>query len=104
MQQANEARPSDILPMIRDIAIIAMAVMVTAAAATLTVVVLKIYPTIRRGTRNFEMSSHLMLSTASRISGLVSAGSVLGIFLWDLITRFRNRNSGEPPPEEHNAP
>ena len=48
MQQVNEAMPSDILPMIRDIAIIAMAVMVTAATATLTVVVLKIYPTIRR--------------------------------------------------------
>ena len=96
--------PSDILPMIRDIAIIVMAVMVAAAAATLTVVVLKLYPTIRRATRNFEMFSHLMLSTASRISGLVSAGSELGIFLRDLITRFWNRNPGEAPPEEHNAP
>ena len=43
-----------------------------------------------------------MLSAASRISGLVSAGSVLGIFLCNPITRFRNRNAGEPPPEEHN--
>jgi hypothetical protein len=53
MDQANEAMPSDILPMIRDIAIIAMAVMVTAAAATLTVVVLKIYPTNQTGHAQF---------------------------------------------------
>ena len=36
--------PSDILPMIRDIGIIVMAVMVTAAAATLTVVVRELTP------------------------------------------------------------
>ena len=96
--------PSDILPMIRDIAIIVMAVVVTAAATTLTVIVLQIYPTIRRAARNFERSSRLMLSAASHISGLVNAGSALGIFLWDLITRFLNRHAGEPPPEEHNPP
>jgi hypothetical protein len=96
--------PPDILTMIRDIAIIIMAVMVTVAAATLTVVVLKTYPTIRRATQNFEMSSRLMLSTTSRIADLVSAGSELGIFLWELIARFRNRNAAEAPPENPNAP
>ena len=96
--------PPDILPIIRDIAIIVMAVMVTVAAATLTVVALKIYPTIRRTARNFEAASRLTLDTAARISGLVTAGSELGLFLWELITRFRNRNAPEPPPEDGGAP
>lgn len=96
--------PPDILSMIRDIAIIVMAVMVTVAAATLTVVVLKTYPTIRRATNNLEMSSRLMLNTASRIAGLVAAGSELGMFLWELINRFRDRNATQPPPDESSAP
>ena len=92
--------PPDILAIVRDIAIIVMAVMVTVAAATLTVVVLKIFPALRRGTRNFETASQLMLETSSRITGLVAMGSELGIFLWDLISRFRNRDNAEPPAED----
>ncbi len=95
--------PPDILSIVRDIAIIVMAVMVTVAAATLTVVVLKIFPALRRGARNFEIASRLMLETSSRISGLVAMGSELGIFLWDLINRFRNRDNAEPPAENNNA-
>ena len=96
--------PPDILSMIRDIAIIVMAVMVTVAAATLTVVVLKTYPTIRRATNNLEMSSRLMLDTAARISGLITAGSELGMFLWELINRFRDRDAAQPPPDGSGAP
>ncbi|MCE2501533.1 MAG: hypothetical protein J4G13_11830 [Dehalococcoidia bacterium] len=92
--------PPDILAIVRDIAIIVMAVMVTVAAATLTVVVLKIFPALRRGARNFETASQLMLETSSRITGLVAMGSELGIFLWDLINRFRNRDNAEPPAED----
>ena len=95
--------PPDILSMIRDIAIIIMAVMVTVAAATLTVLALKTYPTIRRATRNLEASSSLVLDTVARISGMITAGSELGIFLWDLITRFRNRDAAEAPPEQSSA-
>lgn len=91
--------PPDILAIVRDIAIIVMAVMVTVAAATLTVVVLKIFPTLRRAARNIETSSRLMLETSSRIAGLVAMGSELGIFVSDLINRFRNRGSAEPPAE-----
>ncbi len=96
--------PPDILSIVRDIAIIVMAVMVTVAAATLTVVVLKIFPPLRRGARNFETASRLMLETSSRIAGLVAMGSELGIFLWDLINRFRSRDNAEPPAENNNAP
>lgn len=95
--------PPDILSIVRDIAIIVMAVMVTVAAATLTVVVLKIFPALRRGARNFETASRLMLETSSRIAGLVAMGSELGIFLWDLINRFRSRDNAEPPAENNNA-
>ena len=94
--------PADLLSIVRDIAIIVMAVMVTVAAATLTVVVLKIFPALRRGARNFEAASRLMLETSARITGLVAMGSELGIFLWDLINRFRGRNAPEPPAEDSN--
>ena len=96
--------PPDILSIVRDIAIIVMSVMVTVAAATLTVVVLKIFPTLRRAARNFETASRLMLETSSRIAGLVAMGSELGIFLWDLINRFRKRDSAEPPAGDGNVP
>ena len=92
--------PPDILAIVRDIAIIVMAVMVTIAAATLTIVVLKIFPPLRRGARNLETASRLMLETSSRITGLVAMGSELGMFLWDLINRFRNRNNAEPATED----
>ena len=92
----------DILSIVRDIAIIVMAVMVTIAAATLTVVALRIFPALRRAVRNFETSSRLMLETSSRITGLVAMGSELGMLLWDLINRFRNRNRAEPSGEDAN--
>ncbi len=82
----------DVVSIIRDIAIIVMALMVTVAALALTVVTLKIYPKIRRAATNFEAASCLMLDTAARISSLVSAGSELGAFVWDLVTRLRSRN------------
>lgn len=95
--------PADVLSIVRDIAIIVMAVMVTVAAATLTVVVLKIFPPLRRGARNFEIASRLMLETSSRIAGLVAMGSELGIFLWDLMNRLRRRSNAEPPAGDDNA-
>ncbi len=95
--------PADILSIVRDIAIIVMAVMVTVAAATLTIVVLQTFPALRRGARNFETASRLMLETSSRITGLVAMGSELGIFLWDLMNRFRNRSNAEPPSGDNNA-
>lgn len=81
----------DVVSIIRDIAIIVMAVMVTVAALALTVVVLKIYPKIRRAATNFEAASCIMLDTTARISALVTAGSEIGSFVWDLVTRIRGR-------------
>lgn len=90
----------DVVSIIRDIAIIVMAVMVTVAALALTVVTLKIYPKIRRAATNFEASSCLMLDAAARISALVTAGSEIGSFVWDLVTRLRGR--GDEKPEDGN--
>ena len=95
--------PVDALPVIRDIAIIVMAVMVTVAAVTLTALALKLYPALRRATRNFEAASRLMLDTSARISALLTAGGELGILFWDLITRWRSRDAAEPPPDERGA-
>ena len=92
----------DVVSIIRDIAIIVMAVMVAVAALALTVVTLKIYPKIRRAATNFEASSCLMLDAAARISALVTAGSEIGSFVWDLVSRLRGRN--EEKPEDGNNP
>ena len=99
----------DVVSIIRDIAIIVMAVMVTVAtlaltvaALALTVVTLKIYPKIRRAATNFEASSCLMLDAAARISALVTAGSEIGSFVWDLITRLRG--GSDEKPEDGNNP
>lgn len=81
----------DLVSIIRDIAIIVMAIMVAVAALALTVVTLKIYPKVKRAATNFEASSCLMLDTAARISSLVAAGSEVGAFVWDLVTRLRGR-------------
>ena len=90
----------DVVSLIRDIAIIVMAVMVTVAALAITVVTLKIYPKIRRAATNFEAASCIMLDTAARISSLVTAGSEMGAFVWDLVTRIRGR--GDEKPEDGN--
>ncbi len=92
----------DVVSIIRDIAIIVMAVMVTVAALALTVVTLKIYPKIRRAATNFEASSCLMLDAAARVSALVTAGSEIGSFVWDLVTRLRGGNDEKP--EDGNKP
>ncbi len=92
----------DVVSIIRDIAIIVMAVMVTVAALVLTVVTLKIYPKIRRAATNFEAASCIMLDTAARISALVSAGSEIGSFVWDLVTRIRGRANDKS--EDESAP
>ena len=86
----------DVVSIIRDIAIIVMAVMVTVAALALTVVTLKIYPKVRRAATNFEASSCLMLDAAARISALVTAGSEIGSFVWDLVARLRGRGDEKP--------
>ncbi|MDE2786512.1 MAG: hypothetical protein OXL37_07605 [Chloroflexota bacterium] len=92
----------DVVSIIRDIAIIVMAVMVTVAALALTVVTLKIYPKIKRAATNFEASSCLMLDAAARISSLVTAGSEIGAFVWDLVTRIRGGRDEKP--EDENKP
>ena len=91
----------DVVSIIRDIAIIVMAVMVTVAVLALTVVTLKIYPKIKRASTNFEAASCIMLDTAARISSLVTAGSEIGAFVWDLVTRIRGR--GDEKPEDGNS-
>lgn len=93
----------DVVSIIRDIAIIVMAVMVTVAALALTVVTLKMYPKIRRAATNFEASSCLMLDAAARVSALVTAGSEIGSFIWDLVGRLRGRND-EKPDEGNSSP
>ena len=92
----------DVVSIIRDIAIIVMALMVTAAALALTVVTLTVYPKIKRAATNFEASSCLVLDAAARISALVTAGSEIGSFLWDLVARLRGRSDDKP--EDKNNP
>ena len=92
----------DVVSLIRDIAIIVMAVMVTVAALAVTVIALKIYPKIRRAATNFEAASCIMLDTAARISALMTAGSEIGSFVWDLVTRIRSR--GDDKPESGSEP
>lgn len=89
----------DFVALIRDISIIVMAAMVTIAAATILILALKIYPRVQRAARNLETSSQLMVDTASRISGLLTTGSGLGMFLWELIGRLSGRSKPEPPAE-----
>ena len=91
----------DVVSIIRDIAVIVMAVMVTVTALALTVMTLKIYPKIRRAATNFEASSCLMLDAAARISGLVTAGGEIGVFVWDLVTRLRGRGDGKSDDESN---
>lgn len=92
----------DIVSIIRDVAIIVMALMVTVAALIVIVASLKIYPKIRRGATNFEAASCIMLDTAARLSGLVTAGSEIGAFVWELVNRVRGR--GPDKAEEDNNP
>ena len=89
----------DSVTLIRDIAIVVMAVMVSIAAATVTVVVLKIYPKVKRAAHNLETSSRLLMDATSRISSLLNTGAGLGIFLWDLIGRLGNRKKSDPQAE-----
>lgn len=90
----------DVLTIIRDIAIVVMAVMVTVAAAALMVVTFKLYPGMRRAARNFEASSMILLDTACRVSSLVTLGSELGSVVRDLVGRFRSRGGGEPDADQ----
>jgi hypothetical protein len=89
----------DVLSIIRDIAITMMSVVVAVAAVVLIIVTLKIYPKIRRAATNFEASSCLMLDTAARISGMMTAGSELATFVWDLVTRLRRRSDDKSEAE-----
>lgn len=92
----------DVVSIIRDVAIIVMAIMVTVAAFALFVATLKIYPKIRRASTNFEAASCIMLDTAARLSGLVTAGSEIGAFVWELVNRIRGRGGDQK--EDENRP
>ncbi len=89
----------ELVQLIRDIAIIVMAVTVALAALVSMIVLLKTYPALRRGTQNFMAASEMMLGTANRISGLVSMGSELATLVWGIVDRIRNRNSGDSDEE-----
>ena len=93
----------DVLSIIRDIAITVMSVVVAVAAVVLIIVTLNIYPKIRRAATNFEASSCLMLDTAARISGMMTAGSELATFVWDLVTRLRRRSDDKSEDEGSSA-
>ncbi len=82
---------SELVPFIRDIAIIVMAVVVIVLCVTLLTMLLKTYPKVRRATRNFETASSLVVDAASRISGIVSLGSEFAGLIWGLFDRFRTR-------------
>jgi sensor histidine kinase regulating citrate/malate metabolism len=83
----------EIVSLIRDIAIIVMAVMVVVLSLTLTIMLAKIYPSLRRGSQNFAMASDLMLNTASRITSIVNMSGELAGIVWRLVERLRNRGS-----------
>ncbi len=90
----------EIVPLIRDIAIIVMAVLVTALSITLLIMLRKVYPPLRRGVSNFEMASQLMLDVASRVATIVSVGSNLAGLFRDIVQRLRNRGVTEEGPPE----
>ena len=81
----------EIVPFIRDIAIIVMAIMVIILSVIMTVMLLRLFPAVRRIVRNFETASNLTLNAAARISGMVQLGSELGNLVWGLIQRIRRR-------------
>ena len=80
---------AELTAFIRDIAIIVMAIMVTAAALTVIIMLALIYRPARRGVRNFEAASGLMLEAAARVSGIVSLGSEFAALIWGLVERVR---------------
>ena len=80
---------AELTAFIRDIAIIVMAIMVTAAALTVIIMLALIYRPARRGVRNFEAASGLMLEAAARVSGIVSMGSEFAALIWGLVERVR---------------
>ena len=82
---------SELVPFIRDIAIIVMAVVVVVLCVTLLTMLLKTYPKVRRATHNFESASAMVVDAASRVSGIVSLGSEFAGLIWGLFERFRTR-------------
>ena len=87
----------ELVPLIRDIAIIVMAVLVTTLSITLLIVLRKVYPPLRRGSRNFEMASTLMLDAVGKVSALVNIGSELAGLISGVVRRLLGRSV---PPEE----
>jgi hypothetical protein len=90
----------ELVQLIRDIAIIVMAVLVTTLSITLLITLRKVYPPLRRGIRNFEMASTLMLDAVSKVSAMVNIGSELA----GLISRVVQRLLGRRVPPEEEAP
>ena len=82
---------SELVPFIRDIAIIVMAVVVILLCVTLLIMLLKTYPKVRRATHNLETASSLVVDAVSRVSGIVSLGSEFAGLIWGLFERFRTR-------------
>jgi hypothetical protein len=87
----------ELVQLIRDIAIIVMAVLVTTLSITLLIVLRKVYPPLRRGSRNFEMASTLMLDAVGKVSALVNIGSELAGLISGVVQRLLGRSV---PPEE----
>ena len=91
---------AELTAFIRDIAIIVSAIMVTAAAVTFMVVLLRLYRPAQRSVRNFELASRLTLEAAARVSGIVSLGSEFASLIWGLVERVRGRFGGGPPEDD----
>ena len=92
---------AELTAFIRDIAIIVMAIMVTAAALTVIIMLALIYRPARRGVRNFEAASGLMLEAAARVSGIVSLGSEFAALIWGLVERVRGIVGGGSRDEDN---
>jgi hypothetical protein len=82
----------ELVQLIRDIAIIVMAVLVTTLSITLLIVLRKVYPPLRRGSRNFEMASTLMLDAVGKVSALVNIGSELAGLISGVVQRLLGRS------------
>ncbi len=94
----------EIVELIRDIAIILMAIAVFALSITALVMLLKVFPSLKRGSRNFEMTSRIMLETTARIAGIVNFGSEIANLVTNVVQQIRSRATRREGKEDEGGP
>jgi hypothetical protein len=80
-----------IIPLIRDILIIAAAGIFIIILLVVAFILLRLYPSVRRITRNVEESSNVLLNVVSKPLNLVTAFLELVNRVMGLVEQFRSR-------------